>query len=484
MTRSILCLSTALGLSLIALMPAKAASPEAVLESKLRAIETVLDTQLAHEAVPGAAFGIVADQDLVWSHTFGVEDLGTRRAVSEDTAFSICSISKLFTGIAVMDLEERGVLDIDAPITAYLGDDGGTADGVTVRNLLSHVSGLPREGETDFWFTNNFPDDATLRADISGRTDWYQPYDHWQYSNLGMAALGQVIQAASGQSFHDYVDARILRPLNMGNTTTDMPFDKVGQGFARGYYVRDSKGARKPVEAHRFDAFAPAAGVASSVNDLAKFMAWHFRLRDADSEEVLKPDTLKTMQRVHWTGEDFDEPAWGLAYATRRLDGKTLWGHGGYCPGTVAEFTMRNPDKVGVIVMATANDVSAGGMARMIHSMVRDDVKAVHMKEADADSDDKADREDDTSFVAYEGVYSRPNYDWAVYVGLSSKGLFAVPLHDDRPHENVETFRHEEGDVFIRKRDNGSDAEPLRFERDNTGRIVSVVSGGYRLMRE
>lgn len=481
MIRSLLCLSTAISLSAVALTSAHAASPEEVLNSKLRAIETILDAQLTHESVPGAAFGIVADQDLVWSYTYGVEDLSTRRGVTEDTAFSICSISKLFTGIAIMDLEESGVLDIDAPITDYLGADGGTAEDVTVRNLLSHVSGLPREGETDFWFSNIFPDDATLRADIAGRSDWYEPYDHWQYSNLGMAALGQVIKAASGQDFHDYVQTRILTPLGMDNTTTDMPFDIVGQGFARGYYVRDAKGNRKAVAPHSFDAFAPAAGVASSLNDLARFMSWHFRLRDAEAEEVLEPETLKTMQRVQWTGEDFDEPAWGLAYATRRLDGKTLWGHGGYCPGTVAEFNMRNADKVGVINMATANDVSAGGMSRMIHSMVRGDVKAVYID----DKDDEAQTADDSrSFAEFEGHYMRPNYDWAVYIGLTADGLFSVPLHNSSPHEDIDLFRHEEDDMFFRQRDDGSDAEPMRFERDADGHVVSVVSGGYRLIRK
>ncbi|MEM9600789.1 MAG: serine hydrolase domain-containing protein, partial [Pseudomonadota bacterium] len=485
MIRSLLCLSSALSLSVLTAFPTKAASPETVLESKLRAIEAILDTQLAHESVPGAAFGIVADQDLVWSHTYGIQDLQSRMPVDEDTAFSICSISKLFTGIAVMDLDERGLIDIDAPITTYLGADGGAADDVTVRNLLSHVSGLPREGETDFWFTNQFPDDATLLADVSGRTDWYAPYDHWQYSNLGMAALGQVIQSASGQSFHDYVEARILNPLGMDNTTTDMPFDIVGQGFARGYYVRDPKGNRQPVEPHEFDAFASAAGVASSVNDMARFMAWHFRLRDSEAEEILQPETLKTMQRVHWTGEDFDEPAWGLAYATRRLNGKTLWGHGGYCPGTVAQMTMRNPDKVGVVMMATANDVSSGGLSSMIHAMVRDDVKTVYIDSSDDEADDSEDSaaEDSASFAEFEGRYDRPNYHWSVYIGQTSDGLFAVPLYANRPHEDVDMFRHEDGDIFIRKRDDGSDAEPLRFIRDASGNIVSVVSGGYRLLR-
>lgn len=460
---------------------AHAASPDTVLASKLRAVTAVLDANLAKESVPGAAFAVVSDQDMIWSHRYGVEDLAMQTPVTNDTAFSICSISKLFTGIAVMDLDEAGQVDIDAPLSRYLGDTGSGSDDVTARNILSHVSGLPREGATDFWYENTFPDDATLLADIASRDDWYGVYDHWQYSNLAMAALGQVIASASGETYHDYVQTHILDPLGMTQTTTDMPFDKVGRGFARGYYVRDAKGHRNPVEAHSFKAFAPAAGVASSITDLSKFMAWHFRLRTADAPEVLDPKTLKTMQRVHWTGEDFDEPAWGLAYGTRRLDGKTLWGHGGYCPGTRAEFVMRNPDKIGVIAMATANDVSPGAMARTIYAMVAEDLKAMS---AQSDEVSKKDDETGQSFAAYEGLYSLQNYDWSTYIGLTPEGLFSIPLFDDKPQDEVETFQHIEGDVFKRQRSDGSLGEPLEFLRDSSGAITGVISSGYRLDRE
>lgn len=484
MRSSKLYLTTALTLWLLATGAAQAASPDAVLDSKLRAVAIYLDANLAKESVPGAAFAIVSDQDKIWSHRYGVEDLQMQSPVTDDTAFSICSVSKLFTGIAVMNIEESGRLDLDAPLAAYLGADAGDGPDVTVRNILSHVSGLPREGDTDFWYGNTFPDAATLRADIAGREDWYDAYDHWQYSNLGMAALGQVILSASGQTYHDYVQTNILDPLGMDKTTTDMPFAKVGQGFARGYYVRDAKGSRNPVQPHSFKAFAPAAGVASSINDLSKFMSWHFRLRAADAPEILEPKTLKTMQRVHWTGEDFDEPAWGLAYATRRLDGKTLWGHGGYCPGTVTEFAMRNPDKLGVIAMLTANDVSARGMAQAIYAMTAGDVKAVSGEADDVTDDKKTNAESEPSFEAYEGLYAIADYDSHEYFGLTADGLFSIPIYHDSPQDRVKTFEHIEGDLFRRTRDDGSKGEPLRFLRDDAGAINRVISGGYRLDRQ
>ena len=77
-------------------------------------------------------------------------------------------------------------------------------------------------------------------------------------------------------------------------------------------------------------------------------------------------------------GADFEPPAWGLAYATRRIKDKTLWGHGGYCPGTRSEFMLRLPDKIGVIGMMTANDVSPGRMAGWIYSLTAQSIDAVY----------------------------------------------------------------------------------------------------------
>ncbi|MEO0345569.1 MAG: serine hydrolase [Pseudomonadota bacterium] len=466
---------------------AQAQSAQEQLDSRLRAVEAIIDAQLARESVPGAAMGIVHDQQLVWSHQFGVESLRTKRDVTDDTAFSICSVSKLFNGIAAMSLVDTGAMDLDASLYDYIGDvapgdNTGADEPVTLRNVLSHVSGLPREGVEDFWAGTTFPDVAALRDTTQRHDQLYAPYDHWQYSNLGMALIGDAIGEVSGQAWGDYVSATILEPLGMVNTTTDMPFDRVGRGFARGYYVRDAKGRRKPVEEHQFRAYAPAAGVASSVNDLARFASWHFRLREAGGQEILKASTLRQMMRVHWVGAEFDEPGWGLAYATRRYGDTTLWGHGGYCPGARTSFTMRLPDETAYIMMVTANDVAPGAHMHWVFDFMNGAVTSVYGEDADdAASDDDASADVDLS--EYEGYYGVENYDWDVYIGLDDGALFAIPVYDRNPANGVDLFVHDDGDVFRYKRDDGSLGEPVIFERDDAGNIVSVTRHSYRYTR-
>jgi hypothetical protein len=175
---------------------------------------------------------------------------------------------------------------------------------------------------------------------ITAQEQLYRPYDHWQYSNFGMSMLGDVISKVSGISWGDYVERKIFTPLEMKGSTTDMPFDLVGNRFAQGYYVGTANGERNAVEEHSFMAFAPAAGV------------------------------------------DFNAPARRLAYATRRYDGKTVWGYGGYCPDARTEFTMRLPTKIGVVMMISVNDISPSAMLETIYSLTETAITKTYGKKA------------------------------------------------------------------------------------------------------
>ena len=467
-----------------------AQSQQQQLDSRFRAASAILDAQLTLESVPGAAFGVVHDQSLVWSYNHGVESYKTESPVTNDTLFSICSVSKLFNGIAAMNLVEEGKLSLDAPIYDYIegaapNDNTGAEESATLRNILSHTSGLPREGIDDFWANYSFPDDPSLLASSRQHEQLYQPYEHWQYSNLGMALIGKAIAETSGVQWGEYIDSAILSPLGMEKTTTDMPFDRVGKGFARGYFVRNSSGQRNPVDKHQFRSYSAAAGIASSVNDMGKFASWNFRLRETGGEEILKATTLKNMQRIHWIGPDFEPPGWGLAFATRRFGKKTLWGHGGYCPGARTAFSMRLPDKTAYIMMATANDISPGNYVKMMFDFVNAAVTKVYGADEGTKSESANEvASGDVDLSEYEGHYAVTNYDWDSYIGLGDGELFSIALYGDNVVSNMQTFVHDKGDIFYRKRDDGSRGEPVIFERNADGKVSAVVQHSYRSLKQ
>ncbi len=467
-------LSTALALSLSVPAYAQDAQSQAKLDAKLRAAEKWLDVYLEQEAVPGASVAIVHDQKIIWSKGFGYANLAGKVPATPQTRYSICSVSKLFTAIAAMQLRDQGKLDIDKPVGDYLSwyniHDVEKPDGpVTARAIMSHVSGLPRESDTPYWSTASFPDLDTVKKRLSEQTNLYRAYDYLQYSNLGLTLLGQEVEAVSGQDYHAYVKAKLLDPIGLSSTTSELPKELHGKAFAVGYKARNGKGERATFPFYTVNAIAPAAGFASTVEDLGRFASWQFRALEGGNP-VLKSSTLREMQRVHWMTPDKPDETWGLGFAVYNQKGKTLVGHGGYCPGYRTSLMMRPQDKVAVIAMVNVNDVAPEAITRGLYDLLAGDIKAAY-PDKPATTPTVAPQRD---LSIYEGLYSRPGYDYDTYVVPYGDELIGVGLYAGNPSEDIDRYRHVEGDVFRRVRPDDSLAEPVRFEMGKDGKPVRM----------
>jgi CubicO group peptidase (beta-lactamase class C family) len=467
-------LSTALALSLSVPAHAQDAQSQAKLDAKLRAAEKWLDVYLEQEAVPGASVAIVHDQKIIWSKGFGYANLAGKVPATPQTRYSICSVSKLFTAIAAMQLRDQGKLDIDKPVGDYLSwyniHDVEKPDGpVTARAIMSHVSGLPRESDTPYWSTASFPDLDTVKKRLSEQTNLYRAYDYLQYSNLGLTLLGQEVEAVSGQDYHAYVKAKLLDPIGLSSTTSELPKELHGKAFAVGYKARNGKGERATFPFYTVNAIAPAAGFASTVEDLGRFASWQFRALEG-GDPVLKSSTLREMQRVHWMTPDKPDETWGLGFAVYNQKGKTLVGHGGYCPGYRTSLMMRPQDKVAVIAMVNVNDVAPEAITRGLYDLLAGDIKAAY-PDKPATTPTVAPKRD---LSIYEGLYSRPGYDYDTYVVPYGDELIGVGLYAGNPSEDIDRYRHVEGDVFRRVRPDDSLAEPVRFEMGKDGKPVRM----------
>jgi CubicO group peptidase (beta-lactamase class C family) len=141
--------------------PSKLAADPRVVDA-VQLIEIWVDARLAYERLPGISMAVVHDQEIIWSRGFGFADVEAKRATSPDTIYSICSISKLFTSIAVMKLRDQGKLRLDDPVGKHLSwfniqESFPEAPVITVRNILTHSSGLPRESDHPYWTGPEFP---------------------------------------------------------------------------------------------------------------------------------------------------------------------------------------------------------------------------------------------------------------------------------------------------------------------------------------
>lgn len=435
----------------------------------LRLIDTWLDAQRDYEQLPGISVAVVKDQEILFSKGYGLADLNNKMPCSENTIYSICSISKLFTAVAIMQLYDAGKLRLDDQVENLLpwfnleqqyADSGP----ITVRSLLTHSSGLPRESDYPYWTGPDFPfpSGEEVKAKLGEQQTLYPASTYFQYSNLGLTLLGAIVEEISGQSYDEYVVENILEPLRLENTATTLPAPLWRKTLATGYTSKKRDGSRDMLRLFQANGIAAAAGYSSTVEDLARFAAWQFRLRENGGEEILKASTLREMQRVHWVDPDW-KTSWGLGFVVNQVDGKTMVGHGGSCPGYRSTLMIRPDEKMAFVVMINASGENpakyANGMRKVFEKV--GSKKGEEMKER-------------VDLEAYAGRYDLQPWWGEIAVQPWGDKLVMLGLPADNPAESMTLLKHVEGDIFRRIRDNEELGEEIRFERDGTGKVVHM----------
>lgn len=185
-------------------------------------LDALLAGFAAQEPLPGLAVGIVAP-DGVFARGYGIRDAGTGEPVDEHTLFHLASVSKPLVATAVMQLAEQGRLNLDAPASdcvPYFKLADGREREVTIRDLLSHTSGMP--DEEDFQWDSPEDDEGSLERYVralAARSLDRNPGEEHAYSNIGFELLGDVIAKVSGMSFEAYMREHVLRPAGMEEST-------------------------------------------------------------------------------------------------------------------------------------------------------------------------------------------------------------------------------------------------------------------------
>ena len=334
------------------------------LANELALLESWLAAQRAYDRLPAVSAAIVHDQELLWRGAFGYADTERKQPAAADTIYGICSISKLFTGIAVMQLRDRGKVRLDAPVAELLpwfDIEQAHADSpaITLEGMLTHSAGLPRESDSPYWMGPDFPfpTRSEIRAKLSSQSTLYPASRYYQYSNLGLTLAGEVVEQVSGRDYETYVREEILAPLGLADTDTGFPTDEREPRIATGYAFPDREGVIKPLPRYDTRGITPAAGFASTALDLARFASWQFRVRAGAENPVLSGNTLREMQRVHWMDWDWKK-SWGLAFGVYRIGERTLTGHGGSCPGFNTRLYIDPVSLYGVAVLANRNSAN------------------------------------------------------------------------------------------------------------------------------
>jgi CubicO group peptidase (beta-lactamase class C family) len=336
--------------------PRAATDPVAMLDAF--AAKAVRDWQ-----VPGLAISVVKDGRVVFAKGYGVRELGRPAPADTQTLFAIGSTTKAMTAAALAMLVDDGKVRWDDPVTRYLpwfqtGDPYVTRE-LTVRDLLTHRGGL---GNADYlWYESEIA--ATeVRRRVRFLRPAYSLRSGFIYQNIMYAVAGDIVEAASGMTWEEFVRRRIFGPLAMARTVATLRETQARDNVASPHDRID--GVVRTIRNASVDPVAPAGSIWSSVADMAKWMRFMLDsartaegrqlLKPATWAELLKPQTIVTPQgfyptarltRPHWT-------TYALGWFQHDYNGRAVSFHTGSIDGMVAIIGLIPDERLGVYVLA------------------------------------------------------------------------------------------------------------------------------------
>ncbi|MBI1867068.1 MAG: serine hydrolase [Methylocystis sp.] len=309
--------------------PTPRAPPELDAANLANVIDPLLSDWINKHKGPGAVVVVATREGLVFAKGYGLADIEAKRPFTADaTLVRPGSISKLFTGVAVMQLVDQGKLDLDRNVEEYLDFPIPTPEGgvpVTLRRLLTHRAGFEEHAKSLFsrdrepellgrWLARSLPLRLFPRGDVPA------------YSNYGFALAGYIVERVSGEPFAAYVARHILEPLGMSRSTFRQPLpETLAAMMAKGYRAAD-----KPLPFFETIAGAPAGALSATGTDMARFIRALLNGGALDGVRILSKERLEEMTAP----QDSTAAGYlGLAFFGTKHNGYDAIGHGG---GTLA----------------------------------------------------------------------------------------------------------------------------------------------------
>jgi len=337
------------------------ARPIAAQPGPLQGLDAYVEKALGDWNVPGVSVAIVKDGRIVHARGYGVREVGRLGGVDEHTVFAIGSTTKAFTSAALAILVDEGRMKWDDRATEHLPGfelhDPYVTRELTVRDLLTHRSGLPRGDR--LWYCNAY--DA---AEVLRRVRFLEPAwgfrAQYGYQNIMFAAAGEVVHRVSEMPWGDFVRSRLFEPLGMTRSYTSVaPLPGVENTAEPHVWV---DGVLTPVPWKDLDNVGPAGSINSSARDMAMWLGMHLAGGEHEGVRLLSEERVREMQTPHTVirlpqnqRDLFPEvnfTAYGLAWSLRDYRGRKLVGHGGAIDGMRAEVMLVPEESLGVVVLS------------------------------------------------------------------------------------------------------------------------------------
>jgi CubicO group peptidase (beta-lactamase class C family) len=437
-------------------------------DKRLKGLDSELNEVLETWKAAGFAVAVVEKNKVIYAKGFGFRDYESKKPVDANTLFAIGSCSKAFTASLLGMLEKEEKLSLSDNPIQYVPElsfsDPIARQGVTIRDLMSHQTGLPRHDFAWFFFPTDSKDSLIMR--IKHHEPFAELREQWYYNNFMYLTQGVIAERITGMSWEENIKTKIFDPLGMKDSRVSSFEAEESSNAAMGYQLNDNKEIEY-MEYYRISGMAPAGSIYSSVNDMTKWLkVWINGGKNGEDEFLPAPYVTQAMssQAVARPAlPNKDRPGlhfsnYGYAWGLSSYKGHYRVEHGGNINGFSASTSFFPTDSIGIVVLANQDGSTVPPVIRniiadrMLNVEKTDWNKDLYKERYGEEEEDDEDEESSTdearisgtrpshALEQFTGTYSNPGYG-SFKIAVENDSLFAqfkrIKLYLDHYHYNV-----------------------------------------------
>lgn len=445
--------------------------------------------------VPGCAVGIIKNGKLIYAKGFGYRDLENKLPVTANTLFPIASNSKLFTSTAIGMIVNEGVLEYDKPIKSIVPEiefNTPTLNSeITLRDMLCHRTGL--SGSDAIWYGTEH-----TRAEVFSKIKFLEPMasirTEFIYSNFMYLAAGEIIKLKTNKTWEEYIQEKILTPLDMKSTVFSIEELEKASDYAKPYKTDFIKKTTVPIEFYsQTKASAPANGINSNIIDLSHWVICQLSKGMYNQKEIIPNSVIKeTMKPLIISSNSIKDKElsfelFGMGRTLRTYKNHLMSEHGGAINGFRSQITLLLEDSLGIIILTNSadhkiahflqfeiTDVILGLDKTLWHERILDrrkkQLENQNINSSSSDVQTKNNVKSITNISDYTGTFEHPAYGKIEITASKNKLRFKFKLFNDAliqiNSNQFETPYHEQlGSYTITFNKNSEDkVESLKLE--------------------
>ncbi|MGH9768795.1 MAG: serine hydrolase domain-containing protein [Blastocatellia bacterium] len=325
-------------------------------------VDDYVKAEMQKQRIPGLSLAVVKEGKVIKAEGYGLANIEHKVPGRPETAYKIGSVSKQFIATGIMLLVQEGKISLDDKVGKYLDGTPEAWAGITIRHLLTHTSGIVREGPGFDPFKDQKDFDVIKTAyPLPLR---FAPGEKYEYCNVGYFSLAEIISGLSGKSWGDFMNERVFAPLGM-TATSPTSFSAIVPNRADGYEWRNDK-MQNAIE---YIAVRPSGAFLSSALDLARWDAALY------GDTILKQSTREQM----WTPVKLNSGAahpYGFGWSLDPLGNHRQTHHGGSLPGFRSHYSRLPDDKLSIIVLTNLSGANPARIVRGVAALYLPDLTA------------------------------------------------------------------------------------------------------------